>query len=52
MTLGGKGIPVKTHPSKGPSETWQFWAVDPDGNNFEVQEFTEKSYQKIGHVNE
>ena len=45
------GIQVISEPSKVvPSETWQFWAQDPDGNHFEVQQFTDKSYQKIGHL--
>lgn len=47
-----QGIPVKSKPSKGPSETWQFWSYDPDGNNFEVQQFTDKSYQRVGHIDE
>lgn len=46
------GIHVLREPSKGPSETWQFWAQDPDGNHFEVQQFTDKSYQKLGHIDE
>lgn len=47
------GIQVISEPSKvleGPSETWQFWAQNPDGNHFEVQQFTDKSYQRIGHL--
>ena len=36
--------------SKGPSETYQFWAEDPDGNRFEVMQFTNKSYQVVGHI--
>lgn len=37
-------------PTKGPSETWQFWSHDPDGNYFEVMQFTDKSYQINGHI--
>lgn len=44
------GIHIIIEPSKVPSETWQFWAEDLDGNHFEVQQFTDKSYQKIGHI--
>lgn len=32
-----KDIPlISKKPTKGPSETWQFWAHDPDDNRFEV----------------
>ncbi|MDE7055784.1 MAG: VOC family protein [Lactobacillus sp.] len=41
---------VSSNPSKGPSETWQFWSHDPDGNYFEVMQFTDKSYQIKGHL--
>lgn len=44
----GKGVPIDNPPSKGPSETWQFWCTDPDGNRFEVMQYTEKSYQLVG----
>ena len=44
-----KNIKITAPLSKGPSETWQFWAEDPDGNRFEVMQFTDKSYQVVGH---
>lgn len=48
-----KGLPVMSEkPTKGPSETWQFWSHDPDGNYFEVMQFTNKSYQKVGHIDQ
>lgn len=48
-----KGVPlISEKPTKGPSETWQFWAHDPDGNHFEVMQFTDKSYQLLGHIDQ
>ena len=48
-----KGLPlVSEKPSKGPSETWQFWSHDPDGNYFEVMQYTPKSYQTNGHIDQ
>ena len=44
------GITPDTEISKGPSETYQFWVSDPDGNKFEVMQFTEASYQVVGHI--
>ena len=38
--------------TKGPSETYQFWISDPDGNMFEIMQYTEKSYQVVGHIME
>ncbi len=48
-TFKEKGIPILTDISKGPSETWQFWAHDPDGNRMEIMQFTDRSYQVVGH---
>jgi len=44
------GIPTLTNISKGPSGTWQFWAQDPDGNRFEIMQYTEASFQVTGHI--
>lgn len=44
-----KEIPTKTIPTKGPSETWHFWSYDPDMNYFEIMQYTNKSYQIVGH---
>ena len=44
------GITPDTEISKGPSETYQFWVSDPDGNKFEVMQFTDASYQVVGHI--
>ena len=48
--LEEKGCSFDTDISKGPSETWQMWMHDPDGNRFEIMQFTDKSYQVIGHA--
>jgi catechol 2,3-dioxygenase-like lactoylglutathione lyase family enzyme len=34
----------------GSDETWQTWLKDPDGNNFEIHQYTPKSYQRVGGV--
>ncbi len=44
------GITPLTEISKGPSGTWQMWLEDPDGNRFEIMQFTEDSYQIRGHI--
>ena len=49
-TFLAAGITPDTEISKGPSETYQFWVSDPDGNKFEVMQFTEASYQVVGHI--
>lgn len=48
--LEKRGLSFDTEISKGPSETWKFWAHDPDGNKFEVMQFTDKSYQVVGNI--
>lgn len=45
-----KGITIISKISKGPSGTWQFWAQDPDGNRFEMMQYTQDSYQVVGHI--
>ena len=45
-----RGIEIDTPISKGPSETYQFWIHDPDGNKFEIMQYTEKSYQVVGSI--
>ena len=44
-----RGITPDTEISKGPSGTYQLWFHDPDGNRFEVMQYTETSYQIVGH---
>ena len=48
--LEERGLLPDSEPSKGPSGTWQMWYHDPDGNKFEVMQFTEDSYQVKGHI--
>ncbi len=48
--LKAKGVTCHGEPSKGPSETWQCWFSDPDGNRFEVMQYTERSIQIIGNL--
>lgn len=48
--LVAAGVTPDTQVSKGPSETYQFWVSDPDGNKFEVMQYTDKSYQVVGHI--
>lgn len=48
--LAARGLNPDTKRSKGPSETWQLWYHDPDGNKFEVMEYTRNSYQVVGHI--
>lgn len=45
-----RGVEIDTKISKGPSETYQMWLHDPDGNLFEVMQYTEKSFQVVGHI--
>ena len=48
--LEEKGVFPLSKPSKGPSNTWQCWYADPDGNRFEMMQYTELSYQIVGHI--
>lgn len=43
------GIVPDTQISQGPSGTYQMWLHDPDGNRFEVMQYTDTSYQVVGH---
>lgn len=42
------GVRIKTSPLLGPDHTWQMWIYDPDGNEIEIMEYTEKSFQLTG----
>lgn len=35
----------------GCDDTWQIWLKDPDGNAFEIHQYTDRSAQKRGGVN-
>ena len=48
--LEERGVVFDTTISKGPSETYQMWTHDPDGNMFEIMQYTENSYQVKGHI--
>ena len=48
--LEAKGVVFDTEISKGPSETYQMWTHDPDGNAFEIMQYTENSLQVLGNV--
>lgn len=47
--LKAKGVEFDTDISKGPSETYQMWTHDPDGNKFEIMQYTENSIQLKGN---
>lgn len=44
------GIPLDTEISIGNSNTYKFWSHDPDGNKFEIMQYTDKSFQIVGNV--
>ena len=48
--LQKNGVMPDTDISKGPSGTYQQWFSDPDGNKFELMQFTEESFQVVGHL--
>ena len=46
------GIEIDIEPNKGQSETWQMWIHDPGGNKFEIMQYTDKSLQHHGNIEE
>jgi len=44
-------VPVESEPRLGQDNTWQIWVTDPDGNRFEIMQYTDKSYQVVGYSN-
>lgn len=48
--LVNAGVAIDVEPNKGQSETWQMWVHDPDGNSFEIMQYTEKSLQHMGNI--
>lgn len=44
------GVEPDTEISQGPSGTYQVWFHDPDRNKFELMQYTESSYQVVGHI--
>jgi lactoylglutathione lyase/glyoxylase I family protein len=45
--LDSKGI-SHTDKKLGCDNTWQVWLTDPDGNAFEIHQYTPQSMQKVG----
>lgn len=48
--LVSKGVEIDVEPTIGNSHTWQMWVHDPEGNRFEFMQYTENSYQIVGHI--
>ena len=47
--MKAKGVDC-TEKKIGSDETWQTWLQDPDGNKFEIHQYTPKSFQRAGGV--
>jgi catechol 2,3-dioxygenase-like lactoylglutathione lyase family enzyme len=43
-TLRGRGVEV-SDPKLGKDQSWQAWIADPDGNRFELHQYTPQSWQ-------
>ena len=41
-----------TEPKIGNSHTWQMWTHDPEGNYMEFMQYTDESFQIVGHIDE
>lgn len=48
--LEAAGVVFDTEITKGPSETYQMWTRDPDGNRMEIMQYMENSLQLKGNV--
>lgn len=48
--LTAAGVEIDSEVHKGPSETFQFWIHDPDGNKCELMQYTDRSYQVVGSI--
>lgn len=46
------GVEIDIEPNKGQSQTWQMWIHDPDGNKFEIMQYTDLSLQHHGNIEE
>ena len=46
--LTAKGVEIDRGPTLGVEGTWQMWTHDPDGNQVEWMQYTEKAMQLIG----
>jgi lactoylglutathione lyase len=49
--LDSQGI-LHTDKKMGCDNTWQIWLTDPDGNAFEIHQYTKESMQRVGGVAE
>jgi lactoylglutathione lyase/glyoxylase I family protein len=47
--LKAQGVPF-TPKTEGADHTWQIWLADPDGNRFEIHQYSDKSMQLHGGV--
>lgn len=47
-----KNVPIDSDIGIGPTGTYQMWIHDPDGNPFEIMQYTERSLQIIGNCEE
>lgn len=47
-----QGVPIDVEPTVGNSHTWQMWIHDPEDNRIEVMQYTDKSYQIVGNIQE
>lgn len=45
-----RGVEIDIEPNIGNSHTWQMWVHDPDGNMFEIMQYTSDSFQIVGHI--
>ncbi len=48
--LEERGLKFLTEPTIGNSHTWQMWLEDPEGNRIEFMQYTEESFQIVGHI--
>ena len=46
--LESRGVMIDSGPTLGVEGTWQMWTHDPDGNQIEWMQYTERSMQLIG----
>lgn len=50
--LAGNGVRIDMEPNIGNSRTWKMWIRDPEDNRIEIMQYTDESYQIIGHIDE
>lgn len=48
IAKGGRQY-IDTEPNRSVDHTWQMWMHDPDGNKFEIMEYTPESLQVVGN---